>query len=63
MTDEYNRTQFLQRRCEQCGRNTHGEEAYIKDLDECWCHPCADEYEAAKYDPAGRWEGWPEPPK
>ena len=30
-----------ERRCQKCGRETKGEEAWVDG--QIWCHPCADE--------------------
>lgn len=50
MSEEPGRERYITRRCEHCGCNTQGEEAYIKHLDEYWCHPCADNEAEAAYD-------------
>lgn len=34
-------------RCEACGCDTRGEMAFMDHVGESWCHPCADNYEAA----------------
>lgn len=36
--------------CEKCGCELGGEVAYIEDLDERWCHSCADNAAEAAYD-------------
>jgi hypothetical protein len=29
--------------CQRCGRELGGEAAYIEQLNQVWCHPCADD--------------------
>lgn len=36
--------------CEKCARKLNGEVAYREDLDEVWCHSCADNAAEAAYD-------------
>lgn len=36
--------------CEKCGFELGGEATHIEDLDEVWCHSCADNRAEAAYD-------------
>lgn len=36
--------------CEKCGCELNGEAAHMEDLDEVWCHSCADNAAEAAYD-------------